>query len=248
MDAVRRELRIPHAQRLVICHIGGTANRQGEQAWRANGDVAAELGVSVDTVTRARNAAVRYKLMVETKPAPRGAGNTKTAEYRLVMPPGNTCTSAGINGQAPLGNTGTSAPIWWEEIPAAERKNTRKTTPELPAPVRNPSGITSGITSGDARARERTDQPRNGSPTPTPLNEISLEPPKRACPLYPHSDPCRTCAVDKEAYKAWITDSRNLLRDLDGEYDRAAPERQREIKAERKPRIAVFQRIGEPWK
>src|SRR4029079_11014603 len=44
--------------------------------------VVEELGVSRDTVKRARSAAVRRGLWVVSKPAPRGAGNTKTAEYR----------------------------------------------------------------------------------------------------------------------------------------------------------------------
>jgi hypothetical protein len=44
MDVVRRSTHIPVTQRLVICHIGATANPQGHNAWRANGDVMAQLG------------------------------------------------------------------------------------------------------------------------------------------------------------------------------------------------------------
>jgi len=80
LDAVRRSRHIPVTQRLVISHIGATANPQGCNAWRANRDVMAEIGVSLDTVERARAAALRAGLMVVTRPAPRGAGNTQTVE------------------------------------------------------------------------------------------------------------------------------------------------------------------------
>ena len=101
-----------------------------------------------------------------------------------------------------------------------------------------------------ARASERTDHPGNHSPEPTHPNGISIEPPKRACTRYPHSEACGTCKSDNDAHRTWLADSRRLLDDLDRERDApGCPEwRATEISNRRMARIAVFQRIGEPWK
>ncbi|OBC12609.1 hypothetical protein A5784_32795 [Mycobacterium sp. 852013-50091_SCH5140682] len=79
-DAVRQCKPIPVAQRLVIAHIGATADPDGRNAWRANDKLVDELGVSPETVKRARTAGVRHGLMVVTEPAPRSRGNRKTHE------------------------------------------------------------------------------------------------------------------------------------------------------------------------
>ena len=101
-----------------------------------------------------------------------------------------------------------------------------------------------------ALTQVRIDQPHNGSRQLTTHKEISIEPPKRACTRYPHSDACGTCGADKRAYQTWLADSRRLLADLDRERDAPGCPEQRatEISNKRRSRIAVFQRIGEPWK
>ncbi len=134
MTAVRTCKGIKSADRkLAILHIGDTANADGMGAWRSNQKVADELDMSVDTVKRARGDAVRHGLMVVSRPAPRGAGNTKTTEYQLIMP---------------SGNGGTRAPISDAEIGARVHGNGGTRAPEIGAPVHPPSGIASGIASG----------------------------------------------------------------------------------------------------
>ena len=83
MDAVRTCGRITPEQKLAIMDIGATANPDGSDAWRDNKSVAQRLGFkTVKTVTRARDAAIRCGLMVETQ----AADNRHTARYRLTMP------------------------------------------------------------------------------------------------------------------------------------------------------------------
>ena len=93
--AVRRDKRIPHAMRLVIEEIGDTANLAGCGAWKSTttgGDpnrapgLVELLGVSDKTVKRARALATELGYWTVSKPAPRGAGNYKSTEYRLLMP------------------------------------------------------------------------------------------------------------------------------------------------------------------
>jgi len=50
--------------------------------------------------------------------------------------------------------------------------------------------------------------------------------------------------------EAWLADSRRLLAEMDRQADApdTSPIRVMEIRSERRARIAVFQRIGEPWK
>lgn len=125
LDAVRKCSKIPAGQRLVIEHIGGTADQAGNDAWKANARVMAELGVSLDTVKRARKAAVTEKLWVVSSPAPKGAGNTHTTEYRLVMPtPVNECTTAPISEEIDAVET---------QIGANDAVNGGKSTPEIGA-------------------------------------------------------------------------------------------------------------------
>lgn len=86
MDAVRRCIRIPPMHRLVILHIGDTADRYGNRAWRDNDRIVAELSINKDTVTEARKSATKSGLMVETTPARGGRNGGRSAEYRLTIP------------------------------------------------------------------------------------------------------------------------------------------------------------------
>ncbi len=113
-DAVRRSKAIPVAQRLVIAHIGATANPEGCNAWRANDTVVEELGVSPDTVKRARAAAIQQGLWVVSKAAPRSRGSRKTHEYRLLMPVHNAVSggsSAPTNGAPTHHLVGAAEPL-----------------------------------------------------------------------------------------------------------------------------------------
>ncbi|EHB58973.1 hypothetical protein MycrhDRAFT_1409 [Mycolicibacterium rhodesiae JS60] len=87
MDAVRRCAEITAERRIVILHIGATAGPDGTDAWRSNQQVAAEVGVSVDTVARARRDGIKRGLWVETRSSRGGRGEAgRSAEYRLTMP------------------------------------------------------------------------------------------------------------------------------------------------------------------
>lgn len=148
-EAVRRCKNIPAAQRLVILHIGATADPHGRNAWRANNLVSDELAVSRDTVKRARKAAIDHGRMVVTRPAPRGAGNTKTAEYQLILP-------AAAPVVDDLENGGSAAPISADQLGAADSTNSCKTAPEIGAAEGHPSVLSSGSSSGEKRAREKS--------------------------------------------------------------------------------------------
>jgi hypothetical protein len=82
MDAVRQCTDIAAERRTIIMHIGATADQYGNDAWRDNETVAAELKVSTRTVTRALEDAAKHLLWMETRPA----DNKHTARYRLIMP------------------------------------------------------------------------------------------------------------------------------------------------------------------
>lgn len=175
-EVVRRCNDVPAAQRLVILHIGATADPQGRNAWRANNLVADELGVSLGTVKRARTAAIDHGLMVVTRPAPRGAGNTKTAEYQLTVP------SAFATVGDP-GNGGSAAPISAEEIGAADSKNRCRTAPEIGAAETHPSVLSSASSSGEKRAGEQSLQAEanlapdlGNEPAPATLSTNRSEP------------------------------------------------------------------------
>lgn len=87
MDAVRRCTEIHPARRLVILHIGATANPDGQRAFCSSERVEAQIGVSRNTIRRARQEAVQLGLWVETTPARGGRNGGSSAVYRLLMPP-----------------------------------------------------------------------------------------------------------------------------------------------------------------
>lgn len=132
MDAVRQCMGITAERRIVISHIGATADQNGCDAWRDNKTVAAEVGVSEDTITRARKDGIKHGLWVETRPSRGGRGTAgRSAEYQLIMPE-NTRTAADESPE----KVRTSA----EKGPQESRKRS--------APERTPSGISSGSSSG----------------------------------------------------------------------------------------------------
>ena len=139
MDAVRRCGDIPPMQRMVIQHIGDTANRDGCQAWRANDVIVAELGVNKDTVAVARKAAAKRGLWVETAPARGGRNGGKSAEYRLIVP-------------TDLIRRSPDDLAKWSGIDTEMVRNPTVNGPELTGKwsgvARTPSGISSGTTSG----------------------------------------------------------------------------------------------------
>ncbi|WP_156669989.1 hypothetical protein [Mycobacterium sp. E3305] len=113
----------------------------------------------------------------------------------------------------------------------------------LPPPMDGEhDGPYNGSFDGGARAGTRTDRPDGRPP---------VAPPKKTCTQHPNWNdwPCARCKADKHAYGAWLDASRRLLAELDALVDITRdPERAAQIRVERRTRIAVFQRLGEPWK
>jgi hypothetical protein len=135
MDAVRQCTAISAERRIVIMHIGATADQFGNDAWRDNKTVADELRVAEKTVTRARDDATRHELWSETRPA----DNKHTARYRLRMPPTWVDSSVYPNG---LG--GTPESVWVDStVRLGGLQSPLGGTPESTA-----SGISSGSPSG----------------------------------------------------------------------------------------------------
>jgi len=158
---------VPPVQRAVIAEIGLHANSQGRNAWRANARIMDELGVSLDTVKRARRAAVECGLMVVTKPAPKGAGNTRTAEYRLTMPPINGCATAPISGDKWVQHSA--------EMGAAQPINGCSTAPEMGAEIAPPLGSSLGNPLGRELGAPADDEPLDVTAVPDPGNALSLQ-------------------------------------------------------------------------
>lgn len=181
LSAVRRQTQIPIARRTVIEHIGDTADRYGRNAWRSTETVCAELGVSLDTVKRGRRDGVIHGLWVVSKAAPKGAGNTKTAEYRLLLPPAVEVFDDEHQGDDAESETtavdsiygGTRASISEINGGTSARKWVHQCT-EIGAPVHPPSGISSGNSSGE-RARARDDEPLDVETVPDRENALSLQ-------------------------------------------------------------------------
>ena len=207
-EVVRCCTDIPVAQRLVILHIGATADPKGRNAWRANGLVVEELGVSPGTVKRARNVAIKHGLMAVTRAAPRGAGNTKTAEYQLTLP-------ADVQAVDNPRNGGSTAPIYPPEIGSAEAGNRAKTTPEIGSAESHPS-VTFGSFFGGTRTRGDSDAVEGGPdsfpgnsepppPTPDPADEPEPAPAatasQRAWVMGPHGPRCRSHVNDPDPPK-----------------------------------------------
>jgi hypothetical protein len=132
-----------------------------------------------------------------------------------------------------------------------------KTTSDLPG--QPPTGTSSGTPSGTASVDEPSDEHRNGSSHATAPN--GFDPPKRTCPLHPHSDPCPTCASDRKAIEAWkregpqrlsaLQDQINRLggclhRSRDADECRELGEEIRALRAERKRWVTVLQAEGVP--
>jgi hypothetical protein len=149
MDEVRRCKSISASERLVILHIGATATPEGRDAWRANGTVAGELGVSHSTVKRARKAAVERGLLVVTKDAPRGAGNNHTTEYRLNIAKTNRVASDPVSSEQ-IGSA-------QKEIGSSENTNRVKMPPEIGSGEVTPSVSSSVISSVSSSVGNRLD-------------------------------------------------------------------------------------------
>jgi hypothetical protein len=156
-DTVRRFKPISVAQRLVIAHIGATADPDGRNAWRANDKLVDELGVSPETVKRARTAAVRYGLMIVTESAPRSRGNRKTHEYRLLIPANANESVSGV------GSDPTNADPINDLVGSAGSVSGVTGDPLVGSAECTPSVIASGIASGGRGARGRTRTARRGN-------------------------------------------------------------------------------------
>lgn len=79
----------------------------------------------------------------------------------------------------------------------------------------------------------------------------TVEPPDRSCKDHSHWDgpSCPRCGTDKRAFHGWLETSRRVLADLDRLHDTTHdPGLSAVIRSERRGRITVFQRLGEPWK
>jgi hypothetical protein len=119
-----------------------------------------------------------------------------------------------------------------------------------------PKGATTDTERGNGRCPEvvrSSEREVGGSAGAWATSErIPIEPPSKTCTQHQHWDgpACARCGSDKRAYQTWLADNRRLLADLDRLYDspNTQPAQAAAISAERRGRIAVFQRIGEPWK
>ncbi|QOF30203.1 helix-turn-helix domain-containing protein [Mycobacteroides abscessus] len=158
LGVVRHLRDIPAVQRLVILDIGDTSDKYGHEAWKSNKRVMDELGVSLDTVKRARRAAVDHGLWVVTKPGRAcGKGDDKeTTHYRLTMP---------VNGCS-------TAPIKDDLTGAVDGVNGCSRAPLMGAEIAPSSGTSSGITSGESRARE---EPLDVTAVPEPSDALSQD-------------------------------------------------------------------------
>ncbi len=163
-DTVRQFKPIPVAQRLVIAHIGATANPDGRNAWRANDKLVEQLGVSPETVKRARTAGVRYGLMVVTKSAPRSRGNRKTHEYRLVMPANRNDSISGVSSDLTNGDTTNDL------VGSADSVSGVTDDPLVGSAECTPSVIASGITSGGRDPRAEEPELLDAEVVPDPAN------------------------------------------------------------------------------
>jgi hypothetical protein len=221
-EAVRCCTAIPAAQRLVIAHIGATADPQGRNAWRCNDLVVDELGVSPETVKRARKAAVGHGLWVVSRAAPRFRGSRKTHEYRLMVPVSGVETTPFSGVSSDPTNDPTN-----DLVGSAETVSGVRSDPLVGSGECTPSVYSSGNSSGEsARARE-DDEPLDVPAVPDPgnalsprdlhLQEIEMidaelvdtnpdpEPP-RGCDDHPNDDAgytCRPCVGRAKAYKRW---------------------------------------------
>lgn len=105
LGAVRRCIGMPATQRLVIEHIGDTADRNGLGARMSTDRVTTELDVSPETVKRARSTATKHGLWVVVSKPRRGrpraeGGSGRVAEYRLTMPGKGVSTDQISDGNA----------------------------------------------------------------------------------------------------------------------------------------------------
>jgi hypothetical protein len=267
LKAVYADPRFPAGEKAVLAYVTVFGVLYGNDSFRVRQSTladAAHSGISRQTVGSAIRRSKRHGYLAVVSPHAPGRTHHTAETLQLLLPakskaslhdwggePEETTPQAAKSKDA-LHNSGA-------ESCKANGGNGVKQTPESCKAANSPtsendtpnsSSYSSVEGSGAANDGERIDKPRNGSPTLTPRQEISIEPPKRACTRYPHSDACGTCGADKHAYQTWLADSRRLLADLDHERDAPGCPEQRatEISNERKARIAVFQRIAEPWK
>ncbi|BDY26624.1 hypothetical protein [Mycolicibacterium mageritense] len=154
LGAVRRCIVIPAAQRLVIEHIGDTADRNGMGARMSTDRVTAELGVSPETVKRARSAATQNGLWVVVSKPRRGrpraeGGNARAAEYRLTAPD-KRVSGAPITGDKEV-----------SDAPKLGQKRAKNGSVET-----TPSGSSSGSSSVKQAAAAFGSGPSTGEPRP----------------------------------------------------------------------------------
>lgn len=150
MDAVRRCTEITAERRIVISHIGATADQWGNKAWRDSKTVAAEVGVSPDTITRARQDGIKHGLWVETRPYSGGRGSAgRSAEYRLTVP-GKVRTPADDSVER-------SAPVR-EKVRTAAEKGPQG-SPEKVRTAADSFGSSSGIASVSSSGDPWADSP-----------------------------------------------------------------------------------------
>ncbi|RIR89267.1 hypothetical protein [Mycobacteroides abscessus] len=209
LGVVRHLRDIPAVQRLVIEDIGGTSDKNGNEAWKSNKKVMDELGVSLDTVKRARRAAVDHGLWVVTKLGRAcGKGDDKeTTHYRLTMP---------VNGCS-------TAPIKDDLTGAADGVNGCSTALLTGAEIAPSLGTSLELSLGESRARE---EPLDVTAVPEPVSALSqdqslqktviydgqlVEPADDPEPPYycekhrPYgtSDSCPGCKIARLNHEAW---------------------------------------------
>ncbi|MDO2969554.1 helix-turn-helix domain-containing protein [Mycobacteroides abscessus] len=158
LGVVRHLRDIPAVQRLAILDIGDTSDKNGHEAWKSNKRVMDELGVSLDTVKRARRAAIDHGLWVVTKPGRAcGKGDDKeTTHYRLTMP---------VNGCS-------TAPIKDDLTGAVDGVNGCSRAPLMGAEIAPSSVLSSELSSGESRARE---EPLDVTVVPEPSDALSQD-------------------------------------------------------------------------
>ncbi|WP_131822577.1 helix-turn-helix domain-containing protein [Mycobacteroides chelonae] len=222
LGVVRHLRDIPAVQRLAILDIGDTSDKNGNEAWKSNKRVMDELGVSLDTVKRARRAAIDYGLWVVTKPGRAcGKGDDKeTTHYRLTMPAVGA-SAAPSNDETEVLNGCSTAPIKDDLTGAVDGVNGCYRAPLMGAEIAPSSGISSGTSSGESRARE---EPLDVTAVPESSDALSQDQlletnviygevveldddpePQYGCDEHPlgHGKPCPACGIARHHYNRW---------------------------------------------
>ncbi|MBO0885672.1 MAG: hypothetical protein J2P17_36125 [Mycobacterium sp.] len=198
IDAVYRDKTLTPTQRLAIIGLGLTADREGNEAWRSNARIAADIGVSKRTVESAIPAGVAAGYLKVTRKA-RGMAN----HYQLGVP--SPVEQASATTETPCGAPPKLVAVATESdcgrVPKPTAVPTETGCGRVPKQVADSEGSSLGLTLGREAAPESTD-PAAPAATVAPCPEI---PPTPTCDRHPGGTaaPCGACGQARRLYEAW---------------------------------------------